>query len=473
MPGDDRKAIIMGGGPAGLAAGKVLTDLGGSCTVLEKDNGVGGLSRTHTYNGFLFDLGGHRFFTKEAELDQFLHDLMVDELIDVDRTSRIYFLEKYFNYPPTFLNAFKGLGPAMSARILGSFLWDRWKYRNIDVVTLEDWMIKQFGKRMYQIFFKTYTEKVWGVPCTQISAAWAAQRIKGMSMLGTIKESLMPSRKEKPVSLIGNFKYPAHGIGRISERLATEIEKQNDIRLIARAVGVIHENGKAKAVKVRYGDGREELIEGSYIMSSIPVTELIMILDPPAPEEVREAATQLRYRDLVIVAVMFDRERITDDTWVYIPDPSIGFGRLHEPTNWSPAMSPPGKTSLVFEYFCFDTDPVWNMENEKLVDKTLDDFERIKLAPGSKQYAYDHCVVRAKKAYPLHDIGHLEPLGKIKAYLETIDNLILLGRYGQFVYNNIDHSIETGIRAARRIMGEDISEGPVIKDEYLEEKFEK
>ncbi len=468
------RVIIMGGGPAGLSAGKVLTDNRVSATVLEKDDGVGGLSRTHSHNGFLFDLGGHRFFTKKAELDRFLHDLMVDELIEVDRYSKIYFLNRYFNYPPTFLNAFKGLGPAMSARIISSFILDRWLwFCGREVVTLEDWMIKQFGRRMYEIFFKTYTEKVWGVPCTSISAEWASQRIKGMSLLGTIKESVLPSRKEKPVSLIGHFKYPAHGIGRISERLASEIRQSNEIRLNSRAVGVLHRNGEVYAVKVRNADGTEETLEAEHVLSSIPVTELIHVLDPPAPDEVKQAADRLRYRDLLIVAIMFDVERITDDTWIYLPDPDVKFGRLHEPTNWSPAMSPPGKTSLVFEYFCFDTDPVWNMKDEDLYSMTLDELKRIGLAEGNEKHAFDYSVVRARKAYPLHDIGHEKHLETIKDYLDNFSKLTLMGRYGQFVYNNIDHSIETGLRAARLVLGEDVRTGPVVKDEYLEEKYDK
>jgi len=196
-----------------------------------------------------------------------------------------------------------------------------------------------------------------------------------------------------------------------------------------------------------------------------------MILDPPAPEEVKEAARKLRYRDLVVVAMMFDRERITQDTWIYIPDPAITFGRLHEPTNWSPAMSPPGKTSLVFEYFCFETDPVWTTPDDKLAADTLQDFVRIQLAPGAEKYVCDHCVVRAKKAYPMHDIGHEKHLEKIKSYVEGIADLVLIGRYGQFVYNNMDHSIETGIRAAREVLGEEVGGGPVVKDEYLEMKY--
>jgi protoporphyrinogen oxidase len=473
MAEDDKHIIILGGGPAGLAAGKVITDAGGKTTVLEKDDGVGGLSRTHSHQGFLFDLGGHRFFTKKAELDQFLHELMVDELIEVSRSSQIYFLGKFFNYPPTFVNAFYGLGPAMSARILGSFLRERLRLRKQPVETIEDWMVQMFGRQMYELFFKTYTEKVWGVPCSQASAVWAAQRIKGMSLLGTIKESLWSSEKEKPVSLIGHFKYPAHGIGRISERLAQEIRKRNEIKLKARVIGVLHRNGQAEGVRVRYGDGKEEVIAGTHVLSSIPVTELILLLDPPAPPEIQEAARSLRYRDLLVVAIMFDVERITEETWIYIPDPSIGFGRLHEPTNWSAAMSPPGKTSLVFEYFCSETDPVWKMDDAAIAEMTLKDFARIRLAPLAEKYAFTHCVVRAKKAYPLHEIGHEKPLNLIKSFLEGVKNLTLIGRYGQFVYNNIDHSIETGIRAARLAMGQAGDSGPVIEDEYLEMKRSK
>ena len=472
MERSNTHAIILGGGPAGLAAGKVLTDAGVRATVIEKDSDVGGLCRTHNHQGFLFDLGGHRFFTKKVELDQFLFELLGDELITVSRSSRIFFRDKYFNYPPTFLNAFRGMGPWISCRIMASFLYDRWRYRHRDVVSLEDWLVRQFGRRMYEVFFKTYTEKVWGVPCDQISAAWASQRIKGMSLIGTIKESVRLSEKNRPVSLIGEFKYPRRCIGRICERLSQQIQQRSEVRLQAQAVGILHEAGQVKGVRIRHKNGEEEVLRGTHVVSSIPVTELIAILDPPVPPQIREAAGKLRYRDLLVAVLFFDQDRITDDTWVYVPDPDVKFGRIHEPRNWSPDMSPPGKTSLVFEYFCFESDPIWGMKDSDIADMTLKDFVRLRLAPGKESLVFDHCVVRAKKAYPLQAVGHEEPLAMIKSYLKGIGNLHLIGRYGQFVYNNVDHSIETGIHAARRILGTEAGTSSSVSDDYLEIKRE-
>ena len=469
----NQRVVILGGGPAGLAAGKVLADGNLPCTVFEMDDGVGGLSRTHSYREFLFDLGGHRFFTKKNELDRFLHDLLADELIDVSRSSKIYFRKKYFNYPPTLLNAFTGLGPVTSARILLTFLREKMRYPKPPVITLEDWMVAQFGRTMFEIFFKTYTEKVWGIPCDQGSAVWAAQRIKGMSLWATVKEAVWSSGKDRPVSLIGSFKYPAHGIGRISERLSQEIQKQGEVRLNSRVAKLLHDGKRITAVRVQTRDGKSYDYAGDHFFSSIPVTELVQNFDPPAPAAVIEAGKALRYRDLLLVVLLFDAERITQDTWIYIPDPAVPFGRLHEPTNWSPAMSPPGKTALVFEYFCFETDPIWREPDANLIAMTKDDFGRIGLAPEALGKVYDGCVVRAKKAYPMHEIGHEKPLQLLQEFVDRFSNLTLIGRYGTFIYNNIDHSIETGIRAARDLLGAGPRVAEVIKPgEYLEMKYE-
>jgi len=469
----DLKVLIMGGGPAGLSAGKILTDYSAKCVLFEKDDGVGGLSRTHSHNKFLFDLGGHRFFTKKNELDEFIQRLMVDELIDVKRSSKIYFMDKYFEYPPTMLNAFFGLGPVISAEIFFSYMRQKVRGSKKPAVTLEDWMTSQFGRKMYELFFKNYTEKVWGVPCSQVSASWAAQRIKGMSLLSTIKETIFPSKENRPVSLIPSFKYPAHGIGRISERLKQEIEKKNNqVRLNSRVQKILHDGSKITGLLIKTREGKEYVETGTNYLSSIPVTELIQDFDPPAPAEVVAAAKQLRYRDLLIVVLMFDTERITKDTWIYIPDPKVEFGRLHEPTNWSPAMSPPGKTSLVFEYFCFETDPVWNLPDAELAEHTTRQFVDIKLAPGAEKKIIGHCVVRAKKAYPMHELGKDEALESIKNFIKKFPNLMLMGRYGMFIYNNLDHSMETGIRAAQNLLGADYDLEDVLKrDEYLEIKY--
>jgi len=469
---EQMKALVMGGGPAGLAAGKILTDFAAPCTVFEKDDGVGGLSRTHSHNGFLFDLGGHRFFTKKNELDEFIKRLMVDELINVRRSSKIYFMNRYFDYPPTVLNAFLGLGPVVSAEIMLSFAREKLRLRSKPAVTLEDWMVSQFGRKMYEIFFKTYTEKVWGVPCSQASASWAAQRIKGMSLLSTLRETLFPSKKDQPVSLIPHFSYPAHGIGRISERLKQEIEKKNEVRLNSRVSKILHDGKQITGLLIRTRDGREYVEQGTHYLSSIPVTELIQDFDPPAPVEVVEASRQLRYRDLLLVVLMFDSERITNDTWIYIPDPTVEFGRLHEPTNWSAAMSPPGKTSLVFEYFCFETDPLWSMPDQALAEHTIEQFTRIRLAPGAGKKVFDSCVVRARKAYPMHELGKDAALEAIKNFVKKFPNLMLMGRYGMFIYNNLDHSMETGIRAAQNLLGANYDLEEVLrKDEYLEIKY--
>jgi protoporphyrinogen oxidase len=464
------KLAILGGGPAGLSAGKVLSDNKIKNTVFEMDEVVGGIARTIEHHGFRFDLGGHRFFTKKREIDIFVENLLPSELVEVNRSSKIYFRNIYFDYPLKPFNAIFGMGIKITFQILFTYTLEKLKLKKFEAVSLEDWVTREFGRKMFEIYFKSYTEKVWGIECNRIAAEWVAQRIKGVNMLSAIKNALWKGKKEAPASLMANFKYPRLGIAMISEKLAEQIKKENNVFLNSKIVGVNCQNDMIKSLEYLTKNGERNIFKADNFISSIPITELINILSPKPPSEVAEATKKLRYRDLIVVALMFDKERITLENWIYIPEPGIAFGRIHEPKNWSYEMAPADKSCLVFEYFCNEGDSIWTMEDEKLIDLTLKDFIKIDIAPGVINLVIDAKVVRVKKAYPMYEIGYHEPLSKIKDYLKKYQNLMLIGRGGTYKYNNIDHSIETGIKAAENILGanHDISKvGP--DNEYLED----
>lgn len=467
---DSKRVAILGGGPAGLSSGKVLVDSDINVTVFEMADDVGGLSRTYEVNGFRFDLGGHRFFTKKNQLNEFLEKLLRDELIMVDRSSKIYLRGKYFNYPPTLGNALLGFGPYQAVNIIGSFLLERVKPRK-EVKTLEDHIVRDYGRALFEEFFEPYNEKIWGVPCDKVSAEWVAQRIKGLSLVKSVRSALGLDRENKPVSLIDKFQYPKRGIGRISDRLRGEIEKKGKVHLNRKVEKIYHDGNVITAVGVIDRDGHTERHEVTDVLSSIPITELVRSFDPPAPAAVIEASRHLAFRDLIVVDVCFDRPPITKDTWIYVPEAHISFGRIHEPTNWSADMSPAGKTSLVFEFWCNEGDWLWNLDDEALLKMTLDDFVKLGLAPGAERDVIGSKIIRCRKAYPMYVIGYEHPLGIIKDYLSKYKNLILIGRYGTFMYNNMDHVIETGIRAAENVMGASHDVTAVYDPhEYIEEK---
>ena len=464
-----KRVSILGGGPAGLSAGKVLVDAGGDVTVFEMADDVGGLSRTYFSDGFRFDLGGHRFFTKKNQLNEFLRDVLGDELIMVDRSSKIFLRGRYFNYPPTAVNAFFGFGPLRALQIVASFLWERIR-PDRPINTLEDAIVHDYGRALFEQFFEPYNEKIWGVPCDKVGAEWVAQRIKGLSLIESVKSALGFGRGDKPVSLIDKFLYPARGIGRITDRLAEEIRKSGKVLLRRRVDKIYHEGDKIVALGVQNPDGDIERFETTDVLSSIPLTELVRSFDPPPPPEVVEATHHLAFRDLIVVNVHFDRPPITKDTWIYVPETHIPFGRIHEPTNWSVEMSPPGKTSLVFEYWCNEGDWLWNLDDEALLKMTIEEFVKLGLALGVEKLVTGSMIVRCKKAYPMYIIGYEKPLGIIKDYISRYTNLILIGRYGTFMYNNMDHCIETGIRAAENVMGARHDVTAVYEpDEYFEE----
>ena len=466
------KVGVIGAGPAGLSTAYLLSKNKINTTVFEKDNFVGGISRTIVKGEYRFDLGGHRFFSKNIEINQFLEEVVGDELIDVGRKSRIYFNKKYFDYPLTPKNAVFSLGIPTAIDILTSYITQRIKRIVLrkEIITLEDWVTDKFGSKMFKLYFKSYTEKVWGIPCNKIEAEWVAQRIKGMSLSKAVKSAFTRAKSEGPATLLREFMYPKLGIGRISERMTDSILKSNNKVLLNSGItGINISDNKILSLKYCSEEGKRAAFEADQFVSSMPITELLDCLNPSAPKEVINAAKQLKFRDFIAVTLMLNKESVTDDTWLYIHEPNIQFGRIHEPKNWSSDMSPPGKTSLVMEYFCFEVDDIWKKPDSELIELTQNELIE-KLRFISEDNILDSCVVRVKKAYPMYDLGYKKHLTVVLGYLNKFKNLHLIGRNGTFRYNNMDHSIEMGIKAARKILGSDEDIFSVnSSDEYLEE----
>jgi protoporphyrinogen oxidase len=453
------RTIIMGAGPAGLCSAYVLSKAGANATVVEAAPYVGGLARTikrQTEHGeFKFDIGGHRWFTKNEELNALFREVVSDELLWVNRVSRIYFDGKYVDYPLKIANALKAVGPVTAARAVADYgaIRAQQKARPTEVVSMEDAYINQYGRTLYKLFFQAYSEKVWGMTCDKLSGDWVNQRTKGMSLVTAIKDAVVPS-KGKVVSLIDQFMYPRYGFGRFSERMADSITAAgNEIRLRNGVEKILLDGDRVKAIRVRTEKGTET-IEGENFISSIPLTVLVKIMEPAAPADVIAAADSLTFRDIITVNLMFRKRQITHDTWLYVHDRKILFGRFHEPKNWSPDMVPNDDyTSLVVEYFCTKGDSTWNMTDEQLINQTVkhlvDDLRYVK-----PEEVIGGFTLRATKAYPVYDLDYQEPLTRMKQYILSLKNLQFIGRGGSFRYNNTDHSIETGMLAAKNLLGE-------------------
>lgn len=451
--------IVMGAGPAGLCSAYVLSKAGAPVTVVESAPFVGGLARTihrdTEYGEFKFDIGGHRWFTKNDDLNDLFKEVVADELLWVNRTSRIFFDGKWADYPLKFKSALTSVGPVTAVRAVADYGVSTLKRTIGDppMETMEDRYIDQYGKTLYGLFFKNYSEKVWGVGCDKLSGDWVAQRTKGMSLMTAIKDAVIPS-KGNVVSLIDEFMYPRNGFGRFSERMADAIKATgNEILLKHPVRRIVREGNHIKGIEVQTEQG-VELLEADNFISSIPMTVLCKIMDPPAPDDVLKAADSLTFRDIITVNLMFRKKQISPDTWVYVHDKNILFGRFHEPKNWSPAMVPGEEyTSLVVEYFVNKGDNIWNMSDEQLVNLTVKYFiEDLKFVKPDE--VIGGFTLRATKAYPVYDMGYEEPLRKMKTFINSLENLQFIGRGGSFRYNNTDHSVETGMLAARNILGE-------------------
>jgi len=452
------RVICIGAGPAGLTAGRHLSKQGVDVVVLERDpKNVGGISRTEKYKGFRFDVGGHRFFSKSSEIEALWDEILGDQLITRPRKSRIFYNGKLFDYPLRAIDALSKLGFFESFLCMASYGRSR-LFPIKNPKTFEQWVTNQFGYRLFSIFFETYTEKVWGMKCKEISADWAAQRIKGLSLGTAVRAALTPKwirrRSNTPKTLIESFRYPRLGPGQMWEAAAEQILEQGGKVLLGMDVDRLSrdEDSGEWTVFASDSEGNQQEFKADHVISSAAMSELASYLDPLPPEAVLAAAKSLRYRDFVTVALIIKDADCFDDNWIYIHDSSVRVGRIQNFKSWSPHLVPdPDLNCLGLEYFCFRGDGIWDSEDEALI--RLADEELIQLGLVTAGHVIDGTVIRQAKAYPVYDENYEERIYLFRSWLEKAQpGLHLVGRNGMHKYNNQDHAMMTALLTAENIL---------------------
>jgi protoporphyrinogen oxidase len=457
----DADVLVIGAGPAGLTAAYCLTKETPSVLVIEKDPiHVGGISRTVSYHGFLFDIGGHRFFSKSQEVVDLWHEILPDDFIDRPRLSRIYYDGKYYCYPLNAFEALSNLGLVRSALCMLSFAYAK-AFPIKDPDTFHQWVRNQFGEKLFSIFFKTYTEKVWGMSCDEISADWAAQRIKGLDLgvavWNALKRALVPNKGPQPAggavvkTLIESFQYPRRGPGMMWDAAARKVRDRGGRLLMGRDLTSLSfdDGRKVWTIEVASGNGGRETYCARHVVSSAPVRELVEKISP-TPISLFHARA-LRYRDFLTVALMVKKPDLFPDNWIYIHDPSVKVGRVQNFRSWSPEMVPPGMSCLGLEYFCFEGDGLWRAPDVDLIALAKDEIAKIGLIAAAD--VVDACVVRQPKAYPVYDEGYRDNIATIRLDLETTyPTLHMVGRNGMHKYNNQDHAMMTAMLTAKNIL---------------------
>ncbi len=444
--GQSELIAVLGAGPAGLTAGYLLAQAGRRVVVLEAEDQAGGLAKTVERDGYRFDLGGHRFFTKNAEVDALWHEIMKEEFLLRPRMSRIHWNGRFLDYPLNGSDVIRKLGPVELTRAFLSYVVAAVKPKGAEE-NFEQWVSNRFGRRLYELFFRSYTEKVWGVPCTEIRAEWAAQRIKGLSFWSAARSALLGNRGNEVKSLIKEFHYPRFGPGQMWDTMA------DDIRALG---GEVRLESPVTALRVEDGQVREieaggQVLQPAHVVSSLSLRSVVGLTEPAAPAPVDAAAKGLRYRDFLTVALVLDGDDLFPDNWIYIHDPEVRVGRIQNYRSWSPWMVPdPTKACVGLEYFCFAGDDLWNMEDDELV--ALATRELVQLGLASAEKVKRGYAVRVPMAYPMYDTDYASRVEVIREWLAGIGNLQQVGRNGLHRYNNSDHSMLTAIRAVDNIL---------------------
>ncbi len=468
----DDPVVVIGAGPAGLTAAYQLVERGDPVVVVEADDVVGGISRTVERDGWRFDIGGHRFFTKVRPVEDLWHEILPPEdFLLRPRMSRIFYDGKYYDYPLRAANALRNLGLWESFLCGASYLRARLRPPR-DQSNYEGWLVARFGWRLYRTFFKTYTEKVWGVPVHEMPSDWAAQRIKNLDLGKAVLNALTPRRKQQEItSLIEEFQYPKFGPGMMWERCRDLVEKRGGSVLMGTEVIAIDvAGGRAEAVTVRNGDGQCRTIAASHVISSMPMHGLVDAIHPTPPDIVLQAGRSLLYRDFLTVALVVPRASGFPDNWIYIHSSEVKVGRIQNFGSWSPFMVQDGRTCLGLEYFVFEGDELWNSSDEDLIARGTRELQQLGLVePHDVEAGY---VVRVPKAYPYYDTAYQANVAIVADYLaDEIPNLHLVGRNGMHRYNNQDHSMYTAMLTVDNIHGAHHDIWAVnVEEEYLEEQ---
>lgn len=464
--------VIIGAGPAGITAAYELTRAGTDCIVIEKEQQIGGISKTVEYKGFRFDLGGHRFYTKNHLVKAIWHGALGSNFLKRQRKSRIYYNGKFFDYPLRAGNVLKGLGLWNALAIIVSYFYAK-AFAPPKEDTFEEWITKRFGSRLFNTFFKSYTEKLWGMPCSEIRAEWAAQRIKELSLLKAVKHALagqIDPQRNQVKSLISSFHYPRLGPGMMWEAMAATIADQGGrILLGTQLTAIRHQQGRIVAIEAERQGGKLA-IRGDHFISTIALADLVDKTWPPAPVKVVSAARCLKYRDFITISLILNKAETFPDNWIYVHDPSVRLARIQNYKNWSPDMVPdPLLTCLGLEYFCFEGDRLWRMTDEQLVALAASELSMLGIA--SIADVVDGKVIRVGKAYPVYDSVYADTLSVIKGFVAQFANLQTIGRNGTHRYNNMDHSMLSAICAVQNLAGKEWQLWQVNEDqEYLEEE---
>ncbi|MBI4210558.1 MAG: FAD-dependent oxidoreductase [Candidatus Diapherotrites archaeon] len=438
-------ALILGAGPSGMACAMELYKAGRRFTIVEKDSQVGGLSKTYVFGKFRTDIGGHRFFSQNKYLYDFIEDLLKEKWIKVKRSSRFYIGGKFYNYPVDLRTALPTMGPIKAAMALKDYVYEKTFGRDNSGNNFEDYTVSRFGRTLAEFNILNYTEKIWGIPCKNLSSQWAKQRIKDLSVSSILKKALFNSAG--PKTLVEEFYYPEYGTGTIYGKIHEKAGKRNEVLLGAMPAEILHKNGKITMVSLN--DGRR-FRRPHYVVSSIPITAFCRLLKPSPPKHVMDALSGLRFRSQVYLFITINKPCVGMDQWIYFPDKEVPFARIAEMKNFSKSMAPHGKTSLFIEFFCWEGDETWKKSKDELLEMSVHWLEKLGFLRNEE--IMDAWRISGLNAYPVYDIGYEDKLKEVKEYLDGFANLLYIGRPGRFRYTNQDHSLEMGMLAARAII---------------------